>query len=143
MKSEVAGSNPAPADAVSTEAAPDSSSSAPGSGGNMWTALKLLSAAALCVSAYHLNYSASQKDAVIGGGDDGSQQKVLLPTHSRRLQQKFGVNHVPSYMNKLMDDLAARKKLFEDTPPEEIKYWFEYSGPLQVRSFARSLAEMR
>lgn len=30
-----------------------------------------------------------------------------------------------------MDDLAARKKLFDETPPEEVKYWFEYTGPLQ------------
>lgn len=39
----------------------------------------------------------------------------------------------PSYMRKLFDDLTSRKKLFEETPPEEIKYWFEYAGPLQVR----------
>lgn len=42
-------------------------------------------------------------------------------------------DEVPSYMSKLFEDLSARKKLFEDTPPEEIKYWFEYAGPLQVR----------
>ena len=40
----------------------------------------------------------------------------------------------PSYMNGLMDDLKARKKLMEETPLEEVKYWFEYTGPLQVRS---------
>lgn len=39
----------------------------------------------------------------------------------------------PSYMSKLFDDLTSRKKLFDETPPEEIKYWFEYAGPLQVR----------
>ena len=38
----------------------------------------------------------------------------------------------PSYMRKLWEDLTARKKLFEETPEEEIKYWFEYAGPLQV-----------
>jgi hypothetical protein len=40
----------------------------------------------------------------------------------------------PSYMKGLMEDLKARKKLMEETPPEEVKYWFEYTGPLQVRS---------
>jgi hypothetical protein len=40
---------------------------------------------------------------------------------------------IPSYMNTLITDLMERKKLFDDTPPEEIKYWFEYTGPLQVR----------
>ncbi len=37
-------------------------------------------------------------------------------------------------MKGLMEDLKARKKLMEETPPEEVKYWFEYTGPLQVRS---------
>ena len=40
---------------------------------------------------------------------------------------------IPSYMDSLMADLRARKKLFDETPPEEVKYWFEYTGPLQVR----------
>jgi len=38
---------------------------------------------------------------------------------------------IPSYMNPVMKDLKERKKLFEETPPEEVKYWFEYTGPLQ------------
>ena len=41
----------------------------------------------------------------------------------------------PAYMRKLFDDLLSRKKLFDETPPEEIKYWFEYAGPLQVRVY--------
>lgn len=41
-------------------------------------------------------------------------------------------NEIPSYMKELMDDLKKRQKLFDDTPPEEVKYWFEYTGPLQV-----------
>jgi len=48
----------------------------------------------------------------------------------RRLTAVMGAV-IPSYMNDLNTDLAARKKLFDDTPPEEIKYWFEYTGPLQ------------
>ena len=31
-----------------------------------------------------------------------------------------------------MEDLTSRKKLFAETPPDEIKYWFEFPGPLQV-----------
>ena len=39
---------------------------------------------------------------------------------------------VPYYMEPMMKDLRERKKLFDETPPEEVKYWFEYTGPLQV-----------
>lgn len=38
---------------------------------------------------------------------------------------------IPSYMNVMNEDLKERKKLFEETPPEEVKYWFEYTGKLQ------------
>jgi hypothetical protein len=41
---------------------------------------------------------------------------------------------VPFFMAPLFADLQARKKLFDDAPPNEIKYWFEYAGPLQVRT---------
>jgi hypothetical protein len=37
-------------------------------------------------------------------------------------------------MDPLMKDLKERKKLMEETPPEEVKYWFEYTGALQVCS---------
>lgn len=30
-----------------------------------------------------------------------------------------------------MKDLDERNTLFDETPPEEVKYWFEYTGPLQ------------
>ena len=32
---------------------------------------------------------------------------------------------------KTFDELKERRKLMEETPPEEVKYWFEYTGPLQ------------
>ena len=50
--------------------------------------------------------------------------------HGRRLTAMGDT--IPSYIEPLLTDLKGRKKLFEDTPPEEIKYWFEYTGPLQV-----------
>jgi hypothetical protein len=53
------------------------------------------------------------------------------PPRQRRQLSMVG-DSVPSYMDPLMQDLRERKKLFDDTPPEEVKYWFEYSGPLQV-----------
>ncbi len=58
-------------------------------------------------------------------------QSMEYSEHRRRLTSIMG-EKIPSYMNDLNEDLKARKKLFEDTPEEEIKYWFEYSGPLQV-----------
>ena len=60
---------------------------------------------------------------------------------SRRLQALGDA--VPSYMDGLFKDLAARKKLFDDTPPEEVKYWFEYAGPLQVRCIKKGFAFVR
>ena len=59
-------------------------------------------------------------------GEDSDRQR------HRRLTAVMG-DVVPSYMNDLNRDLEARKKLFDETPPEEVKYWFEYTGPLQVR----------
>lgn len=52
-------------------------------------------------------------------------------SHRRLTQIPIG-DTVPSYMTPLMSDLKARNKLMKETPPEEVKYWFEYTGPLQV-----------
>ena len=52
--------------------------------------------------------------------------------HRRRLSMVG--DGTPSYMEALFQDLRERKKLFDETPPEEVKYWFEYTGPLQVRT---------
>ena len=56
---------------------------------------------------------------------------VNAPAAPRRMLSMVG-DTIPSYMDPLMKDLRERKKLFEDTPPEAVKYWFEYAGPLQV-----------
>ena len=58
-------------------------------------------------------------------------QSMEYPQHRRRLTAVMG-EKIPSYMKDLNEDLKARNNLFEDTPPEEVKYWFEYTGPLQV-----------
>ena len=52
-------------------------------------------------------------------------------SHRRLTQTSLG-DTVPSYMGSLFQELKERKKLMEETPPEEVKYWFEYAGPLQV-----------
>mmetsp|Transcript_47007 Transcript_47007/g.56843 ORF Transcript_47007/g.56843 Transcript_47007/m.56843 type:complete len:749 (-) Transcript_47007:160-2406(-) len=52
----------------------------------------------------------------------------LSPLPRRRLDVATGT---PSFVKPLLDELTTRVKLFADTPPEEVKYWFEYTGPLQ------------
>jgi hypothetical protein len=56
---------------------------------------------------------------------------ALAESHRRLTQVSLG-DTIPSYMEPLMKDLKERKKLMEETPPEEVKYWFEYTGSLQV-----------
>jgi hypothetical protein len=90
----------------------------------VWTVLKLCAAGAFF-------YAALTKSTSLAGiVDDDSSEVLTRSFHGRRLQAVG--DEVPSYMGPLMNDLVARKKLFEDTPPEEVKYWFEYAGPLQV-----------
>lgn len=86
-------------------------------------ALKLLSASALLVSAAS-NYSNGHEESVGEVAASGAS-----PERRRRLSL-IGES-VPTYMEPMMDDLKERKKLMEETPKEEIKYWFEYAGPLQ------------
>lgn len=93
----------------------------------LWTGAKLVASAALLVSAYQ--FSGIAGPASTASSPDASSASPH--TMSRRLQA-VGNEAVPSYMDGLFKDLAARKKLFDDTPPEEVKYWFEYAGPLQV-----------
>ena len=83
---------------------------------SLWTAAKLLTAAGVF-------YGALSGNAAVN-----TESKETLV--ARRLSEVG--DSVPSYMGPLMNDLKARQKLFADTPPEEVKYWFEYTGPLQV-----------
>ena len=94
-----------------TEAAPSSSKSA--------TFMKILVSSVLLVSAI-ATFASSQQDNE--AASPNSQHRRLLG------------DAIPSYMEGLMKDLKERKKLFQETPPEEVKYWFEYTGPLQVRA---------
>jgi hypothetical protein len=86
-----------------------------GSSLSIMTAIKLLTASALLVgTATTFTSNTTDSNSAI---------------HRKLLQVG---DTIPSYMNDLMLELKERKKLMEETPPEEVKYWFEYTGPLQV-----------
>ena len=36
------------------------------------------------------------------------------------------------YVKDIKQELKDRQKLYDDAKPNEVKYWFEYSGTLQV-----------
>jgi len=92
-------------------------------GDNVWVGLKLLTACVFFYSAFTTWNGSSE------GGMVGTAYESLLP---RRRLSMVG-DSIPRYMEGLMKDLRERQKLFQETPPEEVKYWFEYTGPLQVR----------
>ena len=106
----------------------------------LFPALKLLAVSAVilqAVSTYH-GATASETTAqdVPGGGASSAAAPDLETVEDRqrrRRLQSAGDGSSPSYMAPLFDELKERRKLMEETPPEEIKYWFEYTGPLQVR----------
>ena len=87
-----------------------------------WTSVKLLAAVSLCWSAFSGHAEQQLQKA--------APQQIDTATAHRRLTEETTV--APAYMDHLFKDLGAREKLFADTPPEEVKYWFEYTGPLQV-----------
>lgn len=110
------------------------------------TAMKLLAASALFYSAgtsfaetYHASSSSialDHADTMAAPTNHVYANAPALPSGhgQRRLSESnISLKNPPSYMTGLMEDLKARRKLMEETPPDEVKYWFEYTGPLQVR----------
>ena len=93
--------------------------------------LKLTVAAALLLSAVSTVTGSADVPADEVMGEAGASAA------HRRLSSSSVGSAKPKYMDGLFKDLKARKKLFEDTPKEEIKYWFEYAGPLQVSKATR------
>jgi len=104
------------------------------------TSMKVIAACVLLVgfasvatSSYSLEDSSSSSSSttssVTAAHTDSGER------HGRRLEavnSGAGIEYEkPSYMNDLQKELKGRKKLFDDTPPEEVKYWFEYTGELQ------------
>ncbi|KAL7570334.1 hypothetical protein ACA910_017178 [Epithemia clementina (nom. ined.)] len=67
--------------------------------------------------------------SITSSSDTDVEKEMVFP--HRRLQEKVNGGGVPSYIEPMMKDLEERKKLFREAAPEEVKYWFEYSGPLQ------------
>jgi hypothetical protein len=116
--------------------------------GSVITAMKLLAASALFYSAgtsfvetYHSSSSSSsialdQADTMAAPTNHVYANAPALASehgHRRLSESNISLNNPPSYMTGVMEDLKARRKLMEETPPDEVKYWFEYNGPLQVR----------
>lgn len=83
----------------------------------LWVTAKIIIAGLMVLSG--VNHFSST--VVNSAGDDGS-----VEVSHRRLAEASSF----PYMQSFMDDLAARKKLFEES--EVMKYWFEYTGELQV-----------
>lgn len=82
------------------------------------TSLKIILSAVLLSSSvytYHTAYPSTED----------------LHSTRRRLTSLLDGDYIPTHMKGLMEDLASRKKRFAETPPDEIKYWFEFPGPLQ------------
>jgi hypothetical protein len=98
------------------------------------TVVKCILAGILFTSAImaYMHPSTMSLGASIVGGSTTAALSSPSDLHGRRLSAMGDT--IPSYVEPLMADLKGRKKLFEETPPEEIKYWFEYTGPLQVSS---------
>lgn len=93
-----------------------------------WTSATFITAAFLCWNAHSL-YS------------NAPEIKVEKETFAHRRLSEVDTTHMPpiaqasplaSVLSPLYNDLHEREQLFANTPPEEVKYWFEYAGPLQV-----------
>jgi hypothetical protein len=115
---------------------------------NAFTVVKLLAAAALFYSAgvtfaetyqqisarSNLNSAHDIEAFAAANNNNNAYGFINWDGHGRRLSSaaKISKENPPSYMKDLFEDLKARTKLMEETPPAEVKYWFEYTGPLQV-----------
>ena len=97
-------------------------------------ALKLLAASAVLLQVVNTYTGATAAetahDVPASAGAGAAAEEAAQQQRRRRLQD---ADDAPSYMAPLFDELKERRKLMEETPPEEVKYWFEYAGPLQVR----------
>ena len=122
-----------------TAAAPSRPATLPeGRPSRLFPALKLLAASAVilqAVSTYHGATASETAQDVPSGASSGTPAADLetAAAQQRRRRLQSTGDGSPSYMPPLFDELKERRKLMEETPPEEVKYWFEYTGPLQVR----------
>jgi len=96
-----------------------------------WAAVKVIVAGVFLASA--LSMYGQPDNQAMSSANTGSE------LHGRRLEVDEDAtppealsSPISQHLKGLFQDLRKRQKLFEDTPPEEVKYWFEYSDPLQV-----------
>jgi len=68
---------------------------------------------------------------VFGGFSSFLIESISNSSIFHRRLTDVSIDSVPTYMKSLFDDLKKRRELMEETPPDEVKYWFEYAGPLQ------------
>ena len=85
----------------------------------LWVGIKCLAAMAL-IGAGLQQWNSNNTSTAASSLDDFSSHRRL--TESSR-----------SYLEPLWKELEERKKLFAEA--EVVKYWFEYTGPLQVRTY--------
>lgn len=99
----------------------------------VWISLKLVTAAVLCFQAFSMH---QQRASLIVENENHVHSHRRLEEEADgldiNLPPEAKASPISSYLTKLYKDLAKREKLFADTPPEEVKYWFEYTDPLQV-----------
>jgi len=69
---------------------------------------------------------------VFGGFSSFLIESISNSSIFHRRLTDVSIDSVPTYMKSLFDDLKKRRELMEETPPDEVKYWFEYAGPLQI-----------
>jgi len=98
-------------------------------GGTVWTVVRIfISLGALFAAGVTLQQASLQVRDNTGTSVSASTPISLASVQtSRRLSTSDEHDHIES----LHSELAAREKLFDDAAPEEVKYWFEYAGPLQ------------
>ena len=98
----------------------------------LWTTLKLMASAALCFQAFSMHQQRTEMSVMQEDHLEAEQHA----THRRLLESDVPAaaqnSPLAPYLSTLFQDLRKREKLFADTPPEEVKYWFEYTDPLQV-----------
>jgi len=98
--------------------------------GWLWTSFKLSIA---------LTFLASAVISTLSSRSVEDKESSSLPVR-RRLE---ATDDIPGYMKPLLKDLKEREKLMKETPPEEVKYWFEYTGPLQKYYYRYSVSRAK
>ena len=98
------------------------------------TGIKLAVAAGFLLSAVRTFQNNANNANGSTMGITGVSAAEVNDEFPRRRLAELDNSDVPSYMTPVIKDLREREQLMEETPPEEVKYWFEYTGPLQVRS---------